>query len=67
MVLITGWAEINLIEWSFYSDTCSKGWEFKSSESAVSCGNKRTMETAAQKSFFEVKEIALKYLHCEHF
>jgi len=24
MVLIIGWAEINLIEWSFYSDTCSK-------------------------------------------
>ena len=24
MVLIIGWAEISLIEWSFYSDTCSK-------------------------------------------
>jgi hypothetical protein len=52
MVLIIAWAEINMIEWwSFYSDTCSKGWEFKSSKSAVWCGNKRTMETAAQKSF----------------
>jgi hypothetical protein len=51
MVLIIGWAEISLIEWSFYSDTCSKGWELKSSKLAVWCGNKRTMETATQKSF----------------